>query len=432
MQEAKKSLVAAIGVVVVIGATIGGTMVRNRMEVGPGVPIGGSVTMDGLVATTKGVPGVAEGVADPVTEATYFYRLTQLLEEEFVDPIKDPEILAIGAVRGMVNSLADSDSLFYKKEQMAALRSRLSGQFEGIGLEVRLSYNQEELLKLQNRSIGAKGAESDIAFDPLLLIPTVVVSTVVPDGPADRAGIKVGDRILRVNDKWALSSIEVDRLRKMRSDFDAGKITNTQLQEWTESFRKRFEAAIAPGKAAEKLVVGTTGSVEIGWVAGDGGERTATIARGVSKLDAVSLRGDVLTLRFFKGAADALAKTDLPDRVTIDLRQSTMGDVEEMRQCLALLVPSGEYGTILREQAGTAMRLSVNKGTSSRRTITLLVDASTWGAAAAFADALASAGLATLEGTPAHDRPWIEVFDLPDGSGYTLRTGTFKAGEASK
>lgn len=432
MQDAKKSLVAALGVLAVIGATVGGTMVRGRMEVGPGLPIGGSVTMDALVSSTQGVPGIDEGKPDPVSEATYFYRLTQLLEEEYVDPIKDHDALAIGAVRGMVNSLADSDTLFYKPEQMQALRGRLEGNFEGIGVELRLAYNQEELKKLQNRSIGAGGAEADINFDPLLLIPTVVVSTVVPEGPADKAGIKVGDRILRVGDKWALSSVEVDRLRQMRADFDAGKITNKQLLEWTESFRAKFEAAVPPGKAAEKLVVGKSGTVEVSWTGKDGKERSAKIERGVSSLNGCEFGGSQMVLRFFGGVDEFLAEQSLPEQLTIDLRQSTMGDVEAMRKCLAILAPAGDYGLIAREQSGTEVRLQVNGKSEVRRKYKLIVDESTWGAAAAFADALSAAGLATIEGTMGPDRPWIEVFDLPDGSGYTLRTGTFQAKEATK
>ena len=432
MQEARRSLVAALGVVAVIGATVGGGLVRSRMEIGPGVPVGGSITVDGLVTSTQGLPGSTEASNVPISESTYFYQLTQLLEREFVDPITDEEALATGAVRGMINSLADSESLFYKPEPMAALIGRMRGEFAGIGVETRLVYDKEEQRKLQNRSIGPNGTDEKADVDVLLLIPTVVVSTVVPGSPADKAGIKVGDRIIRLDKKWALSSIEVEELRTLREGFDQGKMTAEELQEQMDVFRTRFESSIAPGRAAERLMTDTSGEIDLAWRDASGKDHSARVARSKSQLRRVSLDGKELTLRFLQGADEELSDLSLPSgEMTIDLRQSSVGDFEVMRRCLALLAPAGNYGSIKREQAGAAQKLSVSNG-AERRHFRLLVDNSTWGAAAVFALALESAGLATIEGSLPVDLPWIEVYKLPDGSGYTLRTGTFEANGGAK
>ncbi len=433
MQEAKKSLIATGAVVAVVGAVIVGGLVRNRMEVGPGVTVGGPITMESLVSSTNGIPNPSEAAKNPISESTYFYQLTQLLEKEYVDTIKSERDLAIGAVRGMVNSLADSNSVFLKPDQMAAFKSRRNGSFEGIGVEVKLAYDEAELRKMQNNSIGSTGPDADINFEPLLLIPTVRVTAVVPGGPAERAGIRVGDRITNVNNKWALSSEELARILAIRAKFDAGEIDKTEFEKHGNEFRSRFESSVTPMRVTEELLLGKSGTVKVGWRSPGGAEKAAVIEKSVHELPAVELKGNVLLLRFFKDSPKLLEALALPDLLTIDLRQSTVGDYDAMRVCLALIAPSGDYGFITREQTGATRKLSVADSTAPARKISLIVDDSTWGAAAVFAEALVKSGRATIKAGKLSDQlPWIDTVELPDGSGYTLRTGTFVARRESK
>lgn len=428
MQEARKSLIATAAVVAVIGAAVVGGLVRNRMEIGPGVDVGGPITMESLVSSTNGIPDPSEAAKNPISESTFFYQLTLLLEKEYVDGVTDEQALAIGAVRGMVGSLADSESVFLKPEQMAALKDRRQGLFDGIGVELKPVHDEELLRKWQNQSIGANPSGADTP-DPLGLIPKVIVTTVVPGGPADKAGIKVGDRILKVNGKWALSSEEVDEIRGVRAQFDAGKLSEPEFQRVMGEYRTRFEGAMTPTSVLDSLLLGTSGTVSLTWRSGNGRETSGDVKKMRTKMLATDARNGTFALRFFKDAdrqlKDALKK-DGP--LTIDLRQSTMGDFATMRKCLALLAPDGVYGTIERDQVGSPRPLEVAGGPASPRELTLIVDDSTLGAAAVFAKALSTAGLATIEGNLTARLPWIEVIELPDGSGYTLRTGTFSAG----
>lgn len=433
MQDARKSLTATAAVVAVVGATVAGGLLRNRIDMGPGVSVGGPIVLESLVSSTEGIPNPSEAAKDPISESTYFYQLMLLLEKEYVEDIRDERTLAVGAIRGMVTSLADSDTTFMKPDQMSAFRSRLTGSFEGIGVEVRLVFNEEELRKLQNDSIGAGGQGSDVNFDPGMLVPTVVVATVVPGGPADRAGLRVGDRVVRVNGKWAFSSVEVEEIKALRARFTSGEINAEEFQRLTEPYRAMLESAITPVRASEHLMVGKSGTVDVAWKRQDGTLREANIQKSVATMPTVELNGDTLSLRFFDGCEDALSEQQLPDSLTIDLRNSTIGDFEAMRRCLPSFLPSGDYGVVTREQAGSPLELSVDDGTDKHRQITLIVDESVRGAAAVFAHALVQSGHATIgSGELTKHLPWIEVVGLPDGSGYTLRTGTFEAKGVAK
>ncbi len=428
MQEAKKSLIATAAVVAVVAAVVGGGLVRNRMEIGPGITVGGPITMESLVSSTNGIPNPSESAKDPISESTFFYQLTLLLEKEYVEDIRDERSLAIGAVRGMVGSLADSNSLFFNPDQMRALKDRRHGTFEGIGAELKLVYDEEELRKLQNDSIGSDGPDSDVNYDPTLLLPTVMVSTIVPGGPADRAGMRAGDRIMRVNGKGAFSSEEVDEIRREKVKLDAGEITEAEFKKIGDEFRKLYESSVTPVRVTELLLLGKSGTVEVAWRSKDGKEGSATITKSVSTLPAVDQQGQVLSLRFFEDSPTLLKDIYLHNSMTIDLRQSTMGDFDTMRKCLALVAPNGDYGAVIREQAGASRKLNVTGSSAPKRHIKLIVDASTWGASAVFAEALVKSGIATIEqGELTKQLPWIDLIELPDGSGYTLRTGTFVA-----
>ena len=103
------------------------------------------------------------------------------------------------------------------------------------------------------------------------------------------------------------------------------------------------------------------------------------------------------------------------------------GDYNEMRSCLALLAPSGKYGTLSIERKDRPESLNVDKGSTTPRTITLLVDRTTSGAAEILALALSSKGKAKLTGSEmGPDRSVRQIVELPDGSGYTLVTGIYK------
>lgn len=413
MQEQQKPILSFLIIMGMIGACIGGLSLRRQVDAGPTVPSASTeIIADNLIASKDNTA--------KLSESEYFYYLSQLLEKAYVDQIKDDTVLASGAVRGMVSSLADPDCNYYKVEQFAALKDRLAGKFEGIGAEFNLEYDQEQLKKVQN-------LEKDV--DSLLLIPSLYVSAVVPGGPAEKAGMVPGDLILSVDGRWVLSSNDIKRLRQLQADAAANRIPKEVLEKARDEFRKKAEENTTPIRARDKLQVGKFGVRQVTWLH-KGVEKKATITLVPSTVPALEkVNETTYRLRFLTGAAKLVSEANLGGKeVTLDLRDSTSGDFGSLVSVMNEVAPKGKvYGQLVTERSGTPKPVEVEKGSSNPPKFTLLVDSSTIGAAKVFAQAMASTGQAKLQGAlPPGQSKWIERFVLPDGSGYSLATGVFR------
>lgn len=414
MQEQQKPILSFLIIMGMIGACIGGLSLRRQVDAGPTVPSASTeIIADNLIASKDNT--------GKLSESEYFYYLSQLLEKAYVDQIKDDTVLATGAVRGMVSSLADPDCNYYKTEQFTALRDRLAGKFEGIGAEFVLEYDQEQLKKVQN-------LEKDV--DSLLLIPSLYVSAVVPGGPADKAGLKPGDLILSVDGRWVLSSSDIKRLRQLQVDSANNRIPKEVLERARDEFRKKAEENTTPIRARDKLQVGKSGVRQVKWKHGSE-EKNAAITLVPSSLPALEKTAEnTYQLRFLTGAAKLVTEAGWDGKqITLDLRDSTSGDFGALVSVLDVVAPTGStFGQLVTERNDTPKPLAVEKGSAKPPSFTLIVDNSTIGAAKVFAQAMASIGKAKLQGNlTAEKSKWIERFYLPDGSGYSLATGVFRA-----
>ncbi|MBI5678500.1 MAG: hypothetical protein HZC52_08470 [Planctomycetes bacterium] len=114
---------------------------------------------------------VKEG-AEQTKESVYeeyeeFVKVVKELQDKYVDEIKINTIL-VNAYRGMLSGL-DPYSQYFSPEDMEDLKIETEGEFEGLGIEV-------------------------IVKDGLLTVITPLL-----DSPAFKAGILVGDRIVKID-----------------------------------------------------------------------------------------------------------------------------------------------------------------------------------------------------------------------------------------
>jgi carboxyl-terminal processing protease len=97
-----------------------------------------------------------------------FVDALAIIREKYVDVDKtDPKVLIYGALQGMVNTL-DPFSQFMPPEEYKQMQTETSGQFGGLGIEIALKNDH------------------------------LTVVSPIEGTPADRAGLKAGDKIVKI------------------------------------------------------------------------------------------------------------------------------------------------------------------------------------------------------------------------------------------
>src|SRR5579862_8136087 len=166
--EVKKSFRAAICVLASMGAVGFGAIWRDHIA--SGSPDRLSLSLSHLVASNTNSPDLSE--------TKFFEDIMQLLKKKYVDPIDDDTKLADGAVRGMIASLGDPNSLYMDPDQFRVYSNVRLGRYEGIGADLVLVSDQPHA----DTSVVDSGGS----------LPKLVVAAVVPGGPADKVGLKPG------------------------------------------------------------------------------------------------------------------------------------------------------------------------------------------------------------------------------------------------
>jgi carboxyl-terminal processing protease len=353
-----------------------------------------------------------------ISEADFFYDLTVLLEQDYVDPIEDERALAIGAVRGMLASLDDPSSVFMEPEVFEAFRESQRGIFQGVGVELRFEYDQEFLEEIREGT-----AE---AADAMRALPKVFIASIVPGGPAEAAGVQPGDRLVQIDESWVLSPVWLEELRAMQEALRAGDASAEEVFQMTVSISERIEESITPMTAKERLTLGDVGQVRL-VVEREGEEREFQLEKQTTEVQSVTKRGEAVELRFYEENTDSIIELlRRGEPLTLDLRNSTTGSQIALREVLLEAGPTRTWGYLVSEQYGQPRTLAIQGEAGGLPPLTLIVDSSTVGAAAIFAAAMQAAGYAELEGSLVQDQfPWREVRQLPDGSGYTLAIADF-------
>ena len=153
-----------------------------------------------LLVVNKEAPASVQNV-----DFSLFWTVWQKLETSYYDKGKlDPQKMLTGAIEGMTQSLEDPYTMFLAPPQNTNFKSGLAGQFSGIGAELGLRDKQ------------------------------IIVVAPLGGSPAEKAGLKAGDAILKVNGdltfNWTLPAT-VEKIRGPK-----GTVVNlTILHEKSES-----------------------------------------------------------------------------------------------------------------------------------------------------------------------------------------------------
>jgi carboxyl-terminal processing protease len=115
-----------------------------------------------------------------------FWKTWDFFKENYVynKNLTDRDML-YGAIDGMVNSAGDPYSIFFKPTDANKFEQDLSGSFGGIGAEIDIRNGQ------------------------------LIVVSALKDTPAERAGLKSGDKILKINDIFTSTLNTIDEAVKL-------------------------------------------------------------------------------------------------------------------------------------------------------------------------------------------------------------------------
>lgn len=170
---------------------------KNVRLIGLGMALGVSVTCAGL--TFAGADPADNNL--PFEGLKTFSEVYGRIRQDYVEAVPDNKLLE-NAIRGMLEGL-DPHSTYLDQEQYNELKVGTTGQFGGLGIEV--------------------GLENGF----------VKVISPIDDTPAQKAGIKAGDLIIRLDDKPVKGMSLNDAVKTMRGE-PGSKIVLTVVREGLE------------------------------------------------------------------------------------------------------------------------------------------------------------------------------------------------------
>ncbi len=158
----KKILVSYFLVIAVLLIFISGFLLGQISE----VKYGQAKQQGGEVLNAEAVPEFLQADVD----FQEFWQVWQYVKDSYVkSDVKDTQLF-YGALAGLVGALGDPYSMFFNPEISEKFEEELSGSFEGIGAEIGIKENQ------------------------------LTVIAPLPGTPAERSGLRSGDRILAIDD----------------------------------------------------------------------------------------------------------------------------------------------------------------------------------------------------------------------------------------
>ncbi|MGZ4958269.1 MAG: S41 family peptidase [Methylomonas sp.] len=178
---------------------------RNILILLVGFILGATVSLCSSVLAEKEAassPKAQDTEALPFDELRAFTEVFGRIKQDYVEPVSDNKLLE-DAIRGMLSGL-DPHSAYLASEEYKELQEGTTGQFGGLGIEVSMENG------------------------------FVKVVSPIDDTPAQRAGIKAGDLIVRLDDNPVKGMSLADAVKIMRGE-PGSEIVLTVVREGEEA-----------------------------------------------------------------------------------------------------------------------------------------------------------------------------------------------------
>lgn len=296
-----------------------------------------------------------------------FWEAYAKLSENFLGQI-DPQEIIYGAISGMVRSLNDPYTVFMKPGESKLFKEDLSGAIEGIGAEIAL-----------------KGGK-------------YIIVAPLPSSPAEKAGLRSGDEILKIDDEDSFN-LEFDEvIAKIRGP----KGSSVTLTIQREGFDKPKEFSIKRAKIKIESVKWEMKDNNLGYI------------------QISSFAADTLDL--FKKATDEILSKS-PQGIILDLRNNPGGFLETAVDVTSYFIPEGV--AVIEEDKGGERHPF--KTTQSQRyanvKVVVLINEGSASASEILAGAISDIKIGTLVGKKTFGKGTVQTIeDLSGGSALRITT----------
>jgi len=298
-----------------------------------------------------------------------FWKVWKTVKERHVSHTATDVEMFYGSISGMVGALKDPYSIFLDPELAKKFADELSGTFEGIGAEIGVKKNQ------------------------------LTVIAPLPDTPAEKAGLKAGDKILGIDGVDTTGMFVDDAVSRIRGP----KGTEVKLMIMREGWPDPKEITIVRNTIIVESVKWKMVSVDK--------KRVAVVT--VSRFNEDTAAG------FNQAVRSVLLES--PDGLILDLRNNPGGFLE------TAVKMAGEWvlrDVIVKEKMSDGTSRNYDSDGNARLTdlrTVVLVNGGSASASEIVAGALQDYGKATLVGEPTYGKGSVQDYtEYDDGSALKL------------
>jgi len=331
----------------------------------------GTVLISGLWAQEKKSPIASKEEEGRYRSALLFANVIELIRDEYLDPEKtDYDKMTYAGLQGLLSSL-DPHSQFLDPEAYAMMRTETEGQFGGLGISVGMVENQ------------------------------LTVNVPIQGGPAFRAGLMPGDRILKIDGLGTQKLSLAEAIRKLRGR--PGAPVTLTLYRPSES--RSMEVPLV----REVIQVPTLADVGLLPAAQTGGEKIGYLR--------ITQFGEKTAVEFDK-AVDRLEREGVVALV-MDLRDNPGGLVDGAVELASRFVPPQTLVTATEGKKGAAGRIEYFARPAARKVrwpTVVLVNGNSASAAEIVAGALQDLSRAVVIGELTFGKGSVQTVQQIDAS----------------